>query len=394
MQALVIAARNLRRRTIRTVFALMGIAVGVSMVISIISSARGLQGQFYRMAEEFRGDLIVTQKSAFIPMQSEIKASTAAGLVSPKLAGASLVRIWRQPVDNPAKIQQAVMVLGIRPDDIALGRYPVTRGRALKAGDEDRVLIGELMARDFGWDIGDEVEVLRKKFKICGLFKSPIANVPFLSGGVLMTLEAMCKARNAEVEPSGNFVILHVKGADAIDASGANAAMRELGERVAAVKTELSESQPSLKIQAIDEYLDSFSGQLEVVDQFAWAISLLAIVAGGIGIMNTMIMSVFERTREIGLLKAIGWPPSLIMLTIVAEGAVLSALGGIVGVPLGLILVKAASMVIKLGLIEVTWDWGLTFQAIGLAVVVGALGSIYPAARAAQLSPTEALRYE
>lgn len=396
MQLLVIAARNLQRRATRTIIALLGIAVGVSIVVSIVSSAGGLKRQFYRMAEVFRGDLIATNKVAFMPIQSIVTESEAAALAEDDLIeGASLLRIWRQPVKNPLGVNQPVLILGLRSGDIAMERYPISKGRALKKGDEDTIIVGEILARDLQKGVNDKLNIFGREMTICGLYRSPVTSVSFLSGGIVMPLAYMCKLRapNAK-EVSGNLAILHVKGYKTDVLNPSSAELKALDEKVALGAKEIPKKFKKLKVQPIGEYLDSFKSQLEIVDQFAWAISILAVIAGGIGIMNTMIMSVFERTREIGLLKALGWPASMIMSVIIIEGGLLSILGGLVGIPLGLLEVKLATYLIKLGWIEVVWDWELFIQALALATFVGVLGSIYPAARAARFAPTEALRYE
>jgi putative ABC transport system permease protein len=395
VQLFVIATRNLQRRTTRTVIALLGIAVGVSIVVSIISSASGLRRQFYRMAEVFRGDLIASNKLAFVPMQSQVTKEQAAALAAHELVeGSSLLRIWRQPIKNSQGVKLPVLILGLRPGDISMNRYPIVKGRALKKSDKDTIIVGEILARDLKKQVGDTLEIFGREMTICGHYKSPVSGVPFLSGGIVMPLAYMCHLRAPKAAVTGNLAIIHIKGFAASGAVPSGAALKELDARVALGAKLLSKNYERLKIQPINEYLDSFKNQLEIIDQFAWAISILAVIAGGIGIMNTMIMSVFERTREIGLLKALGWPGPMIMSVIIIEGGLLSIMGGLVGIPLGLLEVKLATFMIKLGWIEVSWDWVLFGQALALATVVGVLGSIYPAARAASFAPTEALRYE
>lgn len=394
MQVFVIAFRNLQRRTVRTLFALLGVAVGVSIVVSIFVSAGSLQRQFTKMAQEFRGDLIVTKKNAFLPIQSLVSESTATKLnCDPSIERVSLLRIWRQPLENQPGLRQPVVILGLRAGDLALERYPITKGRGLTQNDSDTILVGEILARDFGYRLGQTVKILGADRKIVGLFQSPLEGVQFLSGGVIMPLDEMCRAQLKDRKQiTGNLALVHVNG-KARD--GKNyLKLLDYEKRVQATAKLLGDQFSDYKAQPISEYLSSFNSQVEIVEKFALAISLLALLAGGIGIMNTMIMSVFERTREIGLLKALGWPKGMIMSMIMIEGGVLSVLGGLFGIPLGLIEVKLSTALIKLGVIHVDWDTVLFLKIILLATVVGILGSIYPALRAAYLAPTEALRYE
>ena len=134
--------------------------------------------------------------------------------------------------------------------------------------------------------------------------------------------------------------------------------------------------------------------QVELVDSFAMAISLLAALVSVIGVANMMLMSVFDRTREIGLLRAIGWSRWRIVAMIEAEGILLSLVGGLLGIPFGLLLIQGSRFFVDMGWLNVTLDGPLYFKAVAGAVLIGIFGSLYPALRAANLSPTEALRYE
>jgi putative ABC transport system permease protein len=394
LQILVIAARNLARRSLRTAVALLGVAVGVSIVVSIFVSAGGLQRQFYRIATEFRGDLIATNKLAFLPFDSQISLEAAEQLATdPELSAVSLLRIMRQPISNSAGIKQPILVLGLRPSDLAMKRYPIVSGRALAEGDSNAIIVGALLAQDFGLKVGDELpNIVGKSRRIVGLFQSPLSGVPFLSGGIIIPLQEMSKSLNPDAPVFANIALAHVRDSPSLESS--RAALADFELRLEKVHKALGAKHGNFKIQPIGEYLDSFQSQLEIIDKFAWAVSLLAVLAGGVGIMNTMLMSVFERTREIGLLKALGWPRWMIMATFITEGAILSFGGGLVGIPMGLAEVQLATSIIKLGVIEVVWDSRLFFQAVSLATVVGVLASLYPAWRAARLVPTEALRYE
>jgi len=125
------------------------------------------------------------------------------------------------------------------------------------------------------------------------------------------------------------------------------------------------------------------------------SIAFLAIVIGGVGVLNTMLMSVFERTREIGVLRALGWRRRQVLGMIIREALLLSIIGGISGIVFAIFLVFLLQQVPSIGeILEPKWNIEILLRAILVAVSLGILGGLYPAYRATRLQPIEALRYE
>jgi len=142
------------------------------------------------------------------------------------------------------------------------------------------------------------------------------------------------------------------------------------------------------------EDLGKVESGLKTIDTASWAISLLAIVIGGIGVINTMIMSVFERTREIGVLKAVGWTNKRILGMILGESIVITLVAGFVGIVMGIVAIQLLIPMGMEGFIEPVYKMDTFLKALGIALFVGLIGGFYPAYRASRLPPTEALRYE
>jgi putative ABC transport system permease protein len=125
----------------------------------------------------------------------------------------------------------------------------------------------------------------------------------------------------------------------------------------------------------------------------SWSTSLLAIIVGILGVMNTMLMSVFERKHEIGVLLALGWSRARIMSLILCESAAMGLLGGLVGVALGAaILAVLETTPYVRGFLEPDLGWALALQAVVIAVLVGVISGLYPAWRSSRLSPSTALQ--
>jgi putative ABC transport system permease protein len=133
---------------------------------------------------------------------------------------------------------------------------------------------------------------------------------------------------------------------------------------------------------------------LNMINIASWGISLLAIIIGGIGIINTMIMSVYERTREIGVLRAVGWKKGRILGMIMGESLILTLTSGIIGSLIGVLTIELFATLGILGQIIPAYNIETFIQAFALAIVVGLIGGFYPAYSASRLPPTEALRYE
>jgi putative ABC transport system permease protein len=133
---------------------------------------------------------------------------------------------------------------------------------------------------------------------------------------------------------------------------------------------------------------------LSVISTGAWAISLVAILVGGIIVVITMMKAVSERTREIGVLRAIGWTRQRIMKMIIGESLLLSLIAIVVGIMLGIGIVEILSTAHIIPGLMPSFSALLFLKGIGVALLLGILGGIYPAYRASKLKPTEALRYE
>lgn len=124
-------------------------------------------------------------------------------------------------------------------------------------------------------------------------------------------------------------------------------------------------------------------------------ISVIAIAAGGLSVLNTMLMSVFERTREIGVLRALGWRRNAVLAMILRESVLLGLLGGVAGVGVAFALVELMKLNPTLGnWVLPIWGWNIFARAFLLSIFLGAIGGLYPAYRATRLQPVEALRYE
>lgn len=135
---------------------------------------------------------------------------------------------------------------------------------------------------------------------------------------------------------------------------------------------------------------------LEMLDVYAWGVAMIAALVGGVGMMNTMLMSVFERIREIGVLRAVGWRPVMVLRQVMVEAVLLTLVSGVAGLAAAAVIVWIIQAIPSAGLLRdiVVIAPSTIAQAIVVCVVLGVVGGLYPASRATRLSPVEALRYE
>ncbi len=348
--------KNLLRRPARTVFTAVGVGLGVALIVALLAITNGV----HRTA----GDLMHVGRADFGLYQSDVSDFTRSLLpesLAAKVAhdsGVAAVAKVKLLVDNGA------LVFGLDPSEFAYRRFVIVAGRpgGVLAGDHS------------GKHLGQAVEIAGRPFTVGGIYHSGdrFEDLGFVLP--LHTVELLAR-RPGEITSIGVTVTL--------------------GQNVKLVAQRLQQRYPG--VAAITE-----PGQAIKVDTSSrliistgWIVSLLALIVGGIGVTNTMAMSVFERTREIGILRAVGWSIARVGMMILSEtlGICLLALG--VGCALGVLAAdlfvrrSALSGLISPTYTAATFAWGLAF-----ALGVGVIGALYPTWRAVRLTPIEALRHE
>jgi len=348
--------RNLLRRPARTALTATGVGLGVALIVALLAITSGV----HRTAQ----DLIHIGRSDFGVFQGDV--SDISRSLLPESLGASIAR--EPEVAEAARVKLLVdrgrLVFGLAPGEFAYKRLVLVRGER-----------GDVMAGDHSrHDVGDSIRVGTRTFTVDGIYHSGdrFEDLGFVLP--LRTVETLAK-RRGEITTVG--VVVHL-------GANANAVARRIERRYPGV---VSVTEPGEAIK-----VDTSS---RLIISTGWIISILALIVGGIGVTNTMAMSVFERIREIGTLRAVGWRTERIAAMIVCEalGICLFALG--VGCALGVLAAdafvshSALSDLISPAFTGGTFAWGLAF-----ALGVGLLGAAYPTWRAVRLEPIRALRRE
>jgi putative ABC transport system permease protein len=263
-------------------------------------------------------------------------------------------------------------LIGIDAGSISMDDIVVTNGSVYS--NDNEVIIGQSAARDLNKTVGSSVTISNKTYKVVGIYETG----NFMDDrGIVMSLGSLQNITNN----TGEISLIIVKAAN--------------GTSATTLANKIQSNYPNeLTTSSSLSGMNRMNNGLDVINSGSWAISLLAMLVGGIIVIITMMKAVSERTREIGVLRAIGWTQKRIIAMIMGESLVLSLMAVVVGLIIGVGLVEllSASHVLR-GLIP-SFTLLLLLKGIGVALLLGILGGIYPAYRASRLSPTEALRYE
>jgi putative ABC transport system permease protein len=366
--------KNLSRRKARTALSLLGIAIGIAAIIAFHAIGQGFRKSLDRYMHESGAQALVLsrlmQDPAFsrvtsedqefvrtLPQVEHLSAGTFA-LASPK---GLKVKTGRMPT---------LLVFGRTPGDRILDKFKgKVKGRIFAADDE--VMLGKYTAETFALAVGDSLELFGRSFRVVGIYDS---GVSFENVGAMApnsVVQAVLKT------DSINMGFLYLRpGAD-----------------WGAVRDAVEARNPQLTVIRTEEFTN-FYNQLEYIDWFVWIISLVSVIIGGLGVLNTMLMAVSERTREIGTLRAVGWSQPMVLRLILMEGVTISLLGGALGLGVGTIGAELLIRVAPTGFLSTHFSGALYGIAMVVAVLLGFTGAMYPAVRASQLSPIEALKYE
>ena len=359
--------RNLWRRRVRTSLTLLGIGVSIAAIVALGGLAQGMTGAFTVMLKDSQTHLLAAEADIDSDF-SAIGDRVAARIVArPDVAAVSGMIMKAANTDKMAML----LVFGYHPREFYIRRFRIIEGEPLTG--RRQVLVGWKAAEQMGVEIGDTLRLLDRNFRVVGIFET---GLPFEEIGVVIGLQ----------EAQTLFGMLHQAQFYAIS-------LRD-PEQVEQVQRELQEEFPDIDFSLTSELTEDMS-DLRVLQEMVGQISFLAIFIGGVGILNTMLMSVLERTGEIGVLRALGWRRRRVLGTILQESLILGAVGGVCGILLGFGLGSLIGLTPGMfGAMKPLYTPQLLVQAVIVAAVAGVVGGLYPAWRATRMRPVEALRYE
>lgn len=364
------ALKGLLRQRARTTLTTLGIAIGITTVVALGAITSGLRTTSAGLITAGGADFMVAQAGASDLTFSTVSIADWRALQRrPEIARATGALLEVTKVGN----RPYFPFFGYDAAGLRSGIVTAVRGRLPAAGTTEAA-VGEQGAKDAGVDVGGTIEAKGMRFRVVGVFH---AADTFHSAGAVIPLAAAQRLSGKH----SVVTLVHVTLRQGVDPAPAAAAIERDFPELTTVRT-------------VDEYSKVDQG-FKMLDAANLAITVIAVGAGGIGVMNTMIMSVFERTREIGILRAVGWRGSRILRMVLTEALLLCLIAALVGIVLGIAASRAVVLVPSISsFLTPAYPLAVFVRALLVGVVVALGGALYPALRAVRLSPVEALRHE
>lgn len=361
--------RGLMRRPVRTSLTLGGIAIGIAAVVALVGMSQGFEKSWSSGMEARGTDIVVNNMGTSLtpaPFPAEA-GNRVAGL--PNVAATSSLLVQFMGVEDAAMI----IVSGRQWGGYEWDNLKVVSGRLPTDAAEPAAVLGRTAAEMLNKKVGDPLQIETQELTVVGIVDG---GALVENGSVILSLPLLQAITGNE----NRINILDVR----VKEGTTEPQIKELC-------AEIDRLVPEAKAMLAGGHMTNSQG-FKFIKAMSWGTSLLAILVGVLGVMNTMLMTVFERTQEICILLAIGWKRARIVAMILCESALLGLLGGVLGVALGIGGVKILEKLPAIhGLLEPDLGAGLLAVSVGLAVLVGVVSGLYPAWRSSRMNPSHAL---
>lgn len=367
--------KNLFRRKTRTLLTILGISIGVAAIIGLGAMADGMQSGYGAMLGGSKADLVISQPNTFDISYSSVDESISQQIASmPEVSQVSgMLQGFVQAEDNPL-----FFVFGYPLDSFVLTRFQIITGsepysREAQFTHGKPLWLGSAAAEVFHKKTGDTLRIGGSAYRVVGIYQTGDA---FEDSGALLSLAGAQDLLGKPRQVSLYYVQL--KSPD-------------LSQRFI---TRVQRLWSDLQVSGASDFADK-QALIDILKAFVWVIGFFAILLGGVGMLNAQLMAVFERTREIGVLRAVGWSSRRVLGLILGETILVCLAGGLLGIGLGWLSLRMISRTtILMGVSTANLGITLIIQALMVVMVLGLVGGFYPAWRASRLPPVEALRYE
>lgn len=381
-----IALANLRRRKARALFSIAGLLLGAATMVALTSITAAMKADLAAKLDQYGANIVVTPRANDLSLSyggvtvggvsydvKDLPADAAARIrtiknkesiaaVAPKLLGAVRTEGAAQPV----------LLVGVDfPAEFRMKKWWDVTGR--KPIHRDEVLLGAVLAQKLRKQPGDKLALNGRLFRVAGVLHELGGQEDGLVFGDL-------KAAQGLLKQPGRLSLIEVS---------ALCNTCPIDEIVAQINRTL----PTAKAVALKQAVRNREETVSRLNRFSVAVGAVVVLIGTLVVLTTMMSSVNERTREIGIFRAVGFRRRHIIRLILLESLVISLTGGMLGYVAGVLVARLAAPLMAGGEVAVAWDPLLGVAAVTASAVVGLLASAYPAYRAAQLDPAEALRF-
>lgn len=381
-----IALANLRRRKARALFSIFGLLLGTATMVALTSITTAMKADLADKLDQYGANIVVTPRANDLSLTyggvtvggvaydvkdlpadtvsriKSIKNRESLSAVAPKLLGA----VRADGTDRP------VLLVGVDfPSEFHMKKWWDVTGK--KPSGQDEVLLGATLAQRLGKSAGDGITLNGHPFRVAGVLHELGGQEDSLVfGDLAMTQELLGQpGRISLVEVSALCTTCPIEE----------------------IVAQINEAVPEAKAVALKQAVRGREETIGRLDRFSLAVGAVVLLIGTLVVLTTMMSSVNERTREIGIFRAVGFRRNHIIRLILLESLVISLAGGILGYLAGVAVARVAAPLMAGGPLTVGWSPVLGLGAVSAAAVVGLLASAYPAYRAAQLDPAEALRF-
>ena len=391
------AFQNIWSNKFRTFLTMLGIIIGVMAVIVIVGLGNGMTQSIKDSFSDMGTDLLSVQvmgygaRSVSVDSVYDIVEShpDIFESVSPTGSVSGTVKVGTESYSNTT-------VKGVSEVYFEMLGYTIDEGRLLNYVDLENnkkvCVVGAYLNRvAYGGNaLGQTIKIGAAKYTIVGVLEAKVTDLEDQEGSnddmIFVPYTTAMRANHSSTVSSYSVAI-----ADENKLSEGKTILEDALQ-------ELLHSDSGYMVTSLSEMLDTMTSMVNMVVTILTAIAAISLLVGGIGIMNIMMVSVTERTREIGIRKALGAQESTILGLFVTEAAATSALGGVLGIGLGYLLSAAANRILPMVLTDMTLivspSLGSVVVAFSISVGIGVLFGYLPARRAARLNPIEALRYD
>jgi putative ABC transport system permease protein len=365
--------KNLKRRRLRTLLTLCGIGMAIGAFVGLVGFSRSFEQGWLSMYSSSGIDIAVIQQTF---LNTSMDESVGAKLKALPVVAQATPMIYNVMDLTP---EVNALVYGWKADSFEFQSLKLLSGQPFQDGHAEAML-GDLLAEDLKKKPGDTLEIQGTPFKVVAIYHGGSG---LEAGAVILPLDQLQQLSSMQ----GKVSTFHVRLRPAPAGETQEQYMKH-------AQAQIEAALPGLRAVPAAERANN-NQFVRMAQASAWGTSFIALLIGILGIANTMAMSVFERTREIGILRALGWKRRQVLVLIQLEAVVLGLGGGFVGIALGWCALHVLAVLPQTAsVVSSSFPWELSAEALGIAVLAGLTAGALPAWRGARLSPVEALRHD